>query len=377
MSYPSAPAEAAATTPPSAPKRTRLNIGWVMPPFVRELPVDAPDYETGAEQLYTLVTDLMPDRSDEDRFRFALALGSQMDLMLEANVIYAGLCLLEVEGRPSGSTIVVSQIEHESDDDEELLRTTQETLERTHPDDDYQRVDLPCGPALSRIGASGFIISAQWSPTGQEVAVQQSQIQVYIPLPGAREMLIFALDSPSSEDWDLHSELFAEILKTIDWGTDQEVEDYRAMRQSAPAAVEPTDGVKQELYWLSSRLMDAVALHGSMGGGQVTSVTCAECWAKGLRSACSARHGWSIGSVMNGDLTLALPRAVAAFASRGWQTETESGGNHARVWAEDEAPEQSAGYAFTASVDIEAGTFTAEVTAPCTRAAAPTDSLFG
>ncbi|MCZ1009521.1 hypothetical protein [Streptomyces lydicus] len=377
MSYPSAPVEEAAAVPPPAPKRARLNIGWIMPPFVRELPVDAPDYETGAEQLYTLVTDLMADRSDEDRFRFALALGSQMDLMLEANVIYAGLCFLEVEGRPSGSTIIVSQIEHESDDDEELLRTMQETLERTHPDDEYQRVELPCGPALSRIGASGFIISAQWSPTGQEVAVQQSQIQVYIPLPGTREMLIFALDSPSSEDWDLHSELFAEILKTIDWGTDQEVEDYRAMRQSSPATVEPTDGVKQEPYWHSSRLIDAVALHGSMGGGQVTSVTCAQCWAKGLRSACSARHGWSIGSVMNGDLTHALPRIVASFTARGWQTETESSGNRVRVCAGDDVPEQSAGYAFTASVDIEAGTFTAVVTAPCHRATAAPDSLFG
>ncbi|REK88519.1 hypothetical protein DY245_20760 [Streptomyces inhibens] len=377
MPYPSAPAEETVTATPPAPRRTRLNIGWVMPPFVRELPVDAPDYETGAEQLYTLVTDLMAGRSDEERFRFALALGSQMDLMLEANVIYAGLCLLEVEGRPSGSTIIVSQIEHESDDDEELLRTTQQTLERTHPDDAYQRVELPCGPALSRIGASGFIISAQWSPTGQEVAVQQSQIQVYIPLPGTGEMLIFALDSPSSEDWELHSELFAEILKTIDWGTDQEVEDYRAMRQSAPATVEPADGVKQELYWHSSRLMDAVALHGSMGGGEITSLTCAPCWAKGLRSACSARHGWYIGDVTSDALMGALPRVVESFASQGWRTDGESTGERVRVWAGDEAPERSVGHAFTASVDTGAGTFTAEVTAPCIRASATTDSLFG
>ncbi len=80
---------------------------------------------------------------------------------------------------------------------------------------------------------------------------------------------------------------------------------------------------------------------------------------------------------MSGDLTHALQRAVAAFASRGWQTETESGGNHARVCAGDEAPEQSAGYAFSAAVDGEAGTFTADVTAPCTRASAAADSLFG
>ncbi|MGW7572583.1 hypothetical protein [Streptomyces sp. NPDC054765] len=135
--------------------------------------------------------------------------------------------------------------------------------------------------------------------------------------------------------------------------------------------------MKQALYWHSSRLMDAVALHGSMGGGQVTSVTCAQCWAKGLRSACSARHGWHIGSVTTGDLSRALPRAVASFASRGWQTETESTGERIRVWAGDDVPAQSAGYAFTASADTEAGRFTAEVTAPCTRASAPADSLFG
>lgn len=238
-------------------------------------------------------------------------------------------------------------------------------------------MELPCGPALSRIGASGFIISAQWSPTGQEVAVQQSQIQVYIPLPGAREMLIFALDSPSSEDWELHSELFAEILKTIDWGTDQEVEDYRTMRQSAPATVEPADGVKQALYWHSSRLMDAVALHGSMGGGDVASLSCAECWGKGLRSACSARHSWYIGEVTSGDLARALPRVLESFASQGWRTDGESTGERVRLWAGDEAPERSVGHAFTASVDTGAGRFTAEVTSPCIRASASTDSLFG
>ncbi|MFD7104463.1 hypothetical protein [Streptomyces celluloflavus] len=375
MPYPATDDEASIVAPVDR-KRSRLNFGWIMPPFIRELPVNAPDFDTGAEQLYTLVTDLMPDRSAEDQFRFALALGSQMDLMLEANIIYAGLCFLEVAGRPSGSTIVVSQIEHESDTDEELLRTTREALERTHPDDAYQCVELPCGPALTRIATSGFVISAQWSPTGREAAIQRSQIQVYIPLPGAGEMLIFALDSPPGEDWELHSELFAEILKTIDWGTDQEVEDYRAMRQSALVAAEPDDAVKQELYWHSSRLMDAVALKGRLGGGrQVNSVTCEMCWGKGLRSACSAKHSWHIDQVTNGDLTDALPRIAEVFSSQGWRTETTDEGIRSR--AGDGAPERSTGYSFTASVDMATHTFTTEVTSPCVRASAAVDSLFG
>ncbi|MER0480401.1 hypothetical protein ABR737_19015 [Streptomyces sp. Edi2] len=369
--------DSAVAEPPPARRSGQLRIGWIMPEFIRELPVDATDMEAVAESLYALATDLMPEHSADDQFRFALGIGAQLEAMADANVIYAGMCFLEVEGRPTASTIVVSQIEHDSEDEASALRTTRELLEHKHPDDDFQTVELPCGPALTRVGGSGFVMAAETSPTGREELISQSEIQVFVPLPDTAEMLIFELASPSPEGWELHSELFAEILKTIDWGTDQEIEDYRTMRQGASAAVEPEDGVKQELYWHSSRLMDAVALQGSMGGGDIASLTCAECWAKGLRSACSARHSWYIGELTSGDLTGALPRVVESFASQGWRTDDEITGERVGLRAGDEAPERSVGHTLTASVDTGAGRFTAEVTSPCTRASAPADSLFG
>ncbi|MFF4604541.1 hypothetical protein ACFY12_17660 [Streptomyces sp. NPDC001339] len=361
----------------SQQKSSRLHIGWIMPPFVHELPVNAMDDETAADQLYTLATELLPNHPPAYQYRFALGLSAQLEPMAAANVIYAGLCPLEVDGRPSLSTIVISQITHDSEDEAGALRTTRELLERKYPDDDCQTVELTCGPALTREGTSSFVIDAEWSASGHELPVTQSQMQAYIPLPDTSEMLVFELSSQVGEDWGLHAELFTEILNTVDWGTDQEVEDYRAMRQSAPAVVEPAEEVKQELYWHSSRLMDAVALRGSMGGGEVTSLTCSSCWAKGMRSACSARHDWYIGNVASDDLLPALPRVIESFASQGWRPDEEGTGERVHVWAGDEAPERSAGYAFTASVDTGAGTFTAEVTAPCARASATSDSLFG
>ncbi|WP_411140026.1 hypothetical protein [Streptomyces sp. x-80] len=363
---------AAASLRDESPK---LRIGWIMPPFVRELPVDVSEAETAAARLHALVTDLLPNHSADDQYRFALGLAAQLEPMVEADVVYAGLCLLEEQGHPSFSTIVVSRFRHDSDD-EDLFPAMREAFERRYPDAEVQQVELPCGPALTRISSYGFVIGAQESPTGQEIPVQQAQIQVHIPLPDTGEMLVFALDSPFPEQWDLHSELFAEILKTIGWGTDQDVEDYRAMRQSAPAAVEPDDAVKQELYWHSSRLMDAVALRGRMDSGrQLSSVTCGTCWGKGLRSACSAQHRWHIGQVADDELPNALPRVIESFSSQGWQTETTDEGVRAR--AGDSAPERSAGYSFSVSVDTEANTFTAEVTSPCVRSSAAVDSLFG
>lgn len=107
-----------------------------------------------------------------------------------------------MEGRPSLSTIVVSQLEHDSEDEAELLRRTQEILERKYPSDDCRTVELTCGPARTRVGTSRFLIDAEWSASGSE-------------------LLGFELSSQASEEWGLHAELFGEILNTVDWGTDQ------------------------------------------------------------------------------------------------------------------------------------------------------------
>ncbi|MFH8572324.1 hypothetical protein [Streptomyces sp. NPDC017993] len=387
MSQANSPADADAEPTPNADamagptggrRPSRLRIGWIMPEFIRELPVNVADTDEVAESLHAIATDLMPEHSADDQLRFAFGIAAQLEAMAEADVIYAGLCFLEVEGRPTASTVMVSQVEHDSEDEASLLRTTRELLERKHPEDEYQEVELPCGPALTRIGGSGFVLAAESSPTGAEELIPQSEIQVFVPLPDTAEMLIFELASPSPEGWDLHSELFAEILKTIDWGTDQEIEEYRAIQQAAPLSTEPDEVVKQEIFWHSSRLMDAAALRGTVGGGhQVNSTTCETCWGKGLRSPCSATHAWHIENVAPADLQAALARVSAAFAANGWEGEQPATSTSLRMVATDGAPPRSSGYVFTTSVDLVTRTFTANVASPCTRSTAPADAVFG
>ncbi|MGI5258271.1 hypothetical protein [Streptomyces angustmyceticus] len=373
--------DATANAPSVQQRASGLRIGWIMPPFLHELPVNAVDDEAAADQLYALVTELLPSHPPEYQYRFALGLSAQLEPMVAANVIYAGLCPLEVEGRPSLSTIVVSQMEHDSEDEAELLRTTRELLERKYPDDDCRAVELTCGPALTRTGTSRFVINAEWSASGHEQPVVLTQMQAYIPLPGTAEMLVFELSSQASEDWGLHAEVFGEILNTLDWGTNQEVEDYRTMQggvmAGASATAEPDESAKKGLYWHSSRLLDAMALRGRMGRQEpVGATTCQDCWTKGLRTPCVATHHWHIDLPSADDLPGALSRVTVTSSTNGWESETTDAGSTVRGWEIDMAGER-VGHSFTVSIDMSARRIAAEVTSPCTRASAPADSLFG
>ncbi len=295
-------------------------------------------------------------------------------------MIYAGLCPLEFEGNPGLSAIVVSQVEHDAENEAAVLQTTRETLERKYPDDEWDSVELNCGTALLRSGISSFVISAEWSASGREIPVTQSQMQAYIPLPDTSEMLIFEITSQAGEHWGLHVELFREILNTVDWGTDQEVADYRAMRSSPlSASVEPDESVQKALYWHSSRLLDAAAVRGRVeGASPVATTTCADCWAKGLRTPCSAKHPWSIDLVPVDELSGALSRVAEKFSVNGWKSEAGEAEGVLCAWEVDASGER-VGHSLSLSVDIGAGRIEAEVASPCNRSvhSSPTDSAFG
>lgn len=198
----------------------RMHVGWIMPPFLQELPVDATDADEAARRLKDIAIAVLPNRTEEDQYAFALQLGSELEPMKDSGVIYAGLCFLEVDSQPTASTITVSQVQH-GQDEPTLLSTVERTLSLQYRHDEIQQSELPCGPCVTRIGPAPF--QFEDARTGEAQRVERTLLQIYIPLPGSGEMMIFELSVHSAAGWDLHSELFAEILKTIDWTTDEEV----------------------------------------------------------------------------------------------------------------------------------------------------------
>lgn len=319
-------AEVQAHQIPGVPPSSNLRAGWLMPPFFHELPLDAPDADTAAERLYTIATTVLPDHSTDDQYAFALLLAAQVEPMAEGNVISAGMCFLEAEGKPTASTVQVAQLPHESQDNE-IIATLLETLRGAYPRDEVEETSLPCGPAVTRIGPAPFAVEN--TETGEVQPVHRNVIQTYVPMPGTSEMLLFELGVFSAEGWDLHSEVFAEILKTIDWASDEEVREAQLLAtQSGAQASTETDfdeGVKAELRALSEQLENACAdagqAHLTREDERLSGVTCPDCWAKGLRSACVARYAWRADGTSAETVCTVLPDAATRFEGLGWQVE--------------------------------------------------------
>ncbi|MGW0550024.1 hypothetical protein [Streptomyces altiplanensis] len=351
---------------------TELRIGWIMPPFFHELPLDAQNDEEAASRLHDLALAVLPDHSVEDQFIFASLLGSQVVEMVEAGVQYAGLCFLEHEGHATASTVVMTQLPMNIEADgegEDEISTLLNTLMRGYPRDEVFQSDLPCGPAVSRIGASAF--SVQETRTGVTRSVDRNIIQTYVPLPNTAEMLLFELSAFTPDGWDLHSEVFAEILRTIDWASDAEVAARAALTtQGKPV---PHDGMddetRQRLRWHSSRVLESAAVRGRFlqSHDRLSVTACTDCWGKGLQSACTAQHNWRMDSLTPDQLSNALSGVLNHFGGQGWQVEDGRQRGYVVVSEPQVVGRATPACDISASVDSTAGSLTVEVSFGCRR----------
>ncbi|MCL8016841.1 hypothetical protein [Streptomyces sp. AS02] len=371
--------EVTTATAGSQAPNSKFHVGWIMPPFFHELPVDAEELDEAGDRLGELVTTILANGSEDDQITmFVLYLEITAQLQ-EAGAEYAGFCLMDMDGRPSTATVAVYRMPLENTKADDVLSETFSTLQRAYPDDDVKISSLPSGrgdsQAVVRIGGAPFTISAEASPTGQPLEVPRGQIQVYVPLPGDTDMLVFELSTPCMEDWDLYSELFATIVRTLDWASEEEAEMAAALSQAEPVLdVTPDPAVVQELYAHSSRVLDSLAVRGRMDEGNVVSaITCPDCWTKGLRSACTARHHWQVDDVDDALLAAAVDRLGEAFQSQGWLKLSGTPGQSVSL-----AAAGGSGHQVDATLVVGRRRLVIEVVAPCTRTVSgPGDSVFG
>ncbi|MFI1963520.1 hypothetical protein ACH429_05165 [Streptomyces pathocidini] len=359
----------------AAQETRRLHVGWIIPPFFHEIPVDVEDADAAAERLYDVVKEVLAHGTEDEQLRMFLIYATLVGELRDAGAVYAGFCAMDMGGRPSTATVAVYRIPLQGITADQVLAETYAGLRRAHPDDDIQVSDLPCGKGVVRIGGAPFTLAAEVSPTGEPVEVPRGQIQVYVPLPNDADLLVFELSTPSMEDWDFYSEIFAEIVRTLDWGTDEEVEMATVLSQ-APSIpdVAPDPAVVQELYACSSRVLDSLAVRGRMDqGNQVSAVTCPDCWSKGLRSACAVRHQWQVEEVEDEVLAAALGRLDGQLQAGGWFKLAETEGRSVAL-----AADGGSGPRVSAALIPGQRRLVVEVTAPCTRTVRGTgDSVFG
>ncbi|MFJ2577855.1 hypothetical protein [Kitasatospora aureofaciens] len=180
-----------------------------------------------AEELFS-ATDQAPRRD------FAVIAATLADLVHASGTVYAGVCALEADGRATEATLVVSLARHPLPIT--ALATELATVRR-HAE--VWTVLLPAGPAAVLVEGRTVPVPGALATDGQRRWVVTSVVQAFVPLPDGVSVLCVQLSTAQPEDWELYTEAFAELLKSVQFGWDGGT--GVPVRTSAPLAEEPAD----------------------------------------------------------------------------------------------------------------------------------------
>lgn len=192
------------TTPPPP----QLEVRYVLPPFFHEIPVLG-EPEIIAEELYATARELLPHGDAEEWVGWAVTAAWELDDLRAARAVYAGFCLLDMEGRNSTASVVVSHTELAAPGmPTRTVSRTRDSLSRAYPDAEIHELSLACGPAAAKI-------EGRTTPPPSEVPL--GSIQVFVPLPNELEMLALEMTTPHLRDWDFYSRMFSDTVNSIEW----------------------------------------------------------------------------------------------------------------------------------------------------------------
>ncbi|MFH8347957.1 hypothetical protein [Streptomyces sp. NPDC018045] len=380
-------AEVAETVEPEFPVTFRV------PPAFHELPL-TDDVDVLVEELRLLAIEIYPDGGNDLWFAYVAMQLQAVEDMLAAGVGYAGFCLLDIEGQRSTATVTASLIDGGPQARAVNCEELAAQLSEESPRSEVEVISLAAGEAAVRITPEAVDLPADLTDTGRPETLTIGKIAVFFPVPGERQVCLFELSTPCMDDWNLYSELFFNIVNTIEvtgaphhgLTPGQPAHDDAVAVGPVVAREEVTPGppapeLTKRLYWHSSRLLDALALRGRMAqNAQPFAVTCGTCAVKGLRSACSAQHDWRIEDIEPAALPAALQRLGAYLGDGGWAVEA-LGGEGARVLratAGAAASAEVAGYSVAVTEHVAQRRLEVRLVSSCVRRApAPEGSTFG
>ncbi|MFE7635403.1 hypothetical protein ACFU7Z_15390, partial [Kitasatospora sp. NPDC057518] len=179
----------------------------------------APDTVAAADELARhlaeVAEELFSATGPEPRRDFAVISATLADLIRDAGVVYAGVCALELDDRASDAALVVSLARHPLPIT--ALATELATVRR-HAE--VWTVLLPAGPAAVLVEGRTVPVPGPLAADGQRRWVVTSAVQAFVPLPDGGTVLCAQLSTARPEDWELYTEAFAELLKSIQFGWD-------------------------------------------------------------------------------------------------------------------------------------------------------------
>ncbi|MFB7614458.1 hypothetical protein [Kitasatospora sp. NPDC056181] len=146
---------------------------------------------------------------------FAVIAATLADVLTASGTVYAGVCAVEVDGRPSDATLVVSLARHPLPI--AGLATELATVRR-HAE--VWTVLLPAGPAAVLVEGRSVPVPGTLAADGGRRWAVTSVVEAFVPLPDGVSVLCVQLTTGQPQDWDLYTEAFAELLTSVQFGWD-------------------------------------------------------------------------------------------------------------------------------------------------------------
>ncbi len=363
-----------------------LHVGWLMPSFFHPLPLDVTGPDELAERIVELAKTVLADRSSDEQHFFAQMMLRRTIQLIEAEAEYAGMCFVEHENEPTMATLLVNRVPSPEETVEEAAAAIESLLQRRYPFDDVESVTLALDdtPAVTRTGTLEVSVPPELSPDGKAQTLLQGVIQTYVPLPGQGETMVFELNTPSPNAWEMYTEMFDAVLGTLDWATDEDLAEQRELERIAALPAQPEAAASTArpepapldqasvttVRHHSSLVLGAVGMRGPMPEekDRLVAVACETCRSGGLTSGCTVRHHWEMTRLSPDVLQEMLAAACRRLTEAGLEEDTAT--RSEVVLCTPDASTAPRACSLTLTVDPEEGSLIVDVTSGCSRRSA-------
>ncbi|MER6628864.1 hypothetical protein ABT301_11550 [Streptomyces sp. NPDC000987] len=198
-----------------------IHIRWVMPEIFHDLPIHERDDDEAVRLLWDLADKALPGVGDEDKARFGVMCALSLNDLAGVGAEYASICLTAVDDTLCTATVLGSLVDSPEADGgvPGVTKEISAGLRRIKAGE-VSEVELPCGYAVSCIGARDSRLTGDLTGTGEDITFPTWYIRVYVPLPNGTTFVL-EMETPTMTGWDVFSTMFGNTVSSIRlYGTD-------------------------------------------------------------------------------------------------------------------------------------------------------------
>ncbi|MGF1425900.1 hypothetical protein [Kitasatospora sp. LaBMicrA B282] len=200
--------------PAELPTGSGVEVRFTVPPAFHALTVRGDD-AAAAEQLGEVAEELFAAGSAAERRDWAVLTAALLDESTAAGVRFAAVAAVELDGRPSNATLVAAL--HQ---DRTPIAELAAELATSRPHAEVWTVILPSGPAVVLVQGRTGAVPGALAADGNRRWVVSSVVQAFLSLPDGATLLSLQLGTAHGEDWELYATVFAELLRSVEFGWD-------------------------------------------------------------------------------------------------------------------------------------------------------------